>query len=444
MKNLFPLILVLMGMTMAFAQNSVTLTFECQNTDGSYLQPDSITIENITRNWQETIYYPDTTFTLMVGTGIQNHLSENSLQVMPNPFNGTAKVNIQSMESETVEIKITDMGGRVFAEYNGLLQEGGNIFTISLTTPQMFLLSVKTSSGVRSLKIENTGRSGANRISYNGVAGENTADIRLKSTSSHPYELGDEMRYRGFSSSRISAEIRKNQYEDELITLVLYEVGSPCPETPTVTDIEGNIYNTVQIGGQCWMKENLRTTKFPDGTDIPLSSGTYTIEYNNPCYSDLPIVSDIPLIERGYLYNWVAANMACPTGWHLPTDEEWNTMEATQTTMDVAIVGDRGDHAGRLAGGSSWVSSSEVNAPGNMEYVDRNASGFFAIPAGAYEVLYNQYFYECAAFWTSTEVSAGNAWERTLLSYSAFVFRSYGGDEYPNKGLRMSVRCLRD
>ena len=199
--------------------------------------------------------------------------------------------------------------------------------------------------------------------------------------------------------------------------IVLNYTAPACPGTPTVTDVDGNVYNTVLIGSQCWMKENLRTTKYADGTAIP--AGGSTTSNTDPYYYDYSS-SSIPLEERGYLYNWAAAMHGatssnavpsgvqgiCPNGWHLPSDAEWTALEQTQTTLSVTGTGWRGDHAGRLAGGDRWNSSSNGSTPGNMSYVARNASGFEAVPAGDCS---GSSFYgmgSSAFFWTSTRYSS--------------------------------------
>ena len=129
-KTVLIAIVALLGMATTFAQTSVTLTFTCQTTDGGYLQPDSITIENLSRNWVETIYYPDTVYILNVGTSVPNRPNDNGMQVMPNPFDGTTRVNVQSSKTENVKMTLTDMGGRVCAEFSGLLQRAATSSTL--------------------------------------------------------------------------------------------------------------------------------------------------------------------------------------------------------------------------------------------------------------------------------------------------------------------------
>ena len=213
----------------------------------------------------------------------------------------------------------------------------------------------------------------------------------------------------------------------------------PCPGVPTVTDVEGNVYNTVKIGNQCWMKENLRTTHFVDGNPI-FSGDLYSAISDTISYYYESPDSVIPLVERGLLYNWLAANNVCPTGWHLPTNAEWNTMEATQTTYSLTGTGWRGDHAGRLAGGTDWryTTSTPDSTPGFSNYTAYNASGFTAIPAG---YRYNSYMESkwAAYFWTATSGGGTLAWHRKLYYNKIGVYHST-----QNTAFGLSVRCLRD
>ena len=106
----------------------------------------------------------------------------------------------------------------------------------------------------------------------------------------------------------------------------------------TVADIDGNIYNTVKIGNQAWMAENLKTTKYNNGTEIPLivdkpawealMTGGYCW-YNN---------EDVNKNIYGALYNWYAVNTGnlCPIGWHVPSYNEWDILAAYLGGVDIA------------------------------------------------------------------------------------------------------------
>ena len=266
------------------------------------------------------------------------------------------------------------------------------------------------------------------------------------------------------------------QMQEASQTVVLaFGDGAPCSGTPTVTDHEGNVYATVQIGGQCWMRDNLRTTTSPStGTYLIPAAGTtdYTYTgkqahwYNNDS-------ATYALMNYGLLYNWNAAvdtfNTAygetsvndtsgnavsvsftghrrgiCPAGWHLPSDAEWNLMEATVSGSDwqasyETTNGYRGIHAGKLAGGDNWYSSSTSSAPGNYSNADRNASGFSALPAGRCDgSSFNNAGY-IANFSSSSQRDIANVYYRHLYYTNASVGRSSF-----NKWFGFSVRCLRD
>ena len=221
-----------------------------------------------------------------------------------------------------------------------------------------------------------------------------------------------------------------------------------------VIDYDGNSYDAIWIGSQLWMRENLRTTHYADGTEIPAdylnSSLTDPYYYS---YTDLYH----PLEKLGHYYNWPAAmhgeasssanpsgvQGVCPSGWHLPSDAEWTTMEQTQTAMDVSNFDWRGDHAGKLAG-EGWDASSKVGAPGNESDPNHNASGFSAFPAGFVDNGYGSptphYMGQFAHFWSATRDNIYNsAWCRDLYLNEARVNR-----DLSSMKSGFSVRCVRD
>ena len=213
-----------------------------------------------------------------------------------------------------------------------------------------------------------------------------------------------------------------------------------CPEAKTVTDHEGNLYATVKIGNQCWMRDNLRTKH--DANGVPIPAGGTTTSETSPYYYDYT-ASNIDLKDRGLLYNWSAAKIVCPTGWHLPSDAEWNIMEkfvSGSDTMNVNFNATdwRGTHAGKLAGGDKWQSSTNNNAPGNMDYAERNASGFSAVPAGGCNGLLFGGAGVLAYFWASAQ-GGSFAWGRDLNYGNASVARGY-----PNESRGFSARCVKD
>ena len=206
-----------------FAQNTVTLVFTGEDQQGSYVKMNGITIQNLSRDWQETLLFPDTIYTLNIGSGIEDVQQANEMKVMPNPFEGHTRVNIFSDRDEEAIIQILDINGRRHAQYKGRITSGDNYFDISLSIPQTYILSIRTRSGIRSLKMVNVGHGGADRISY-ASNHPKTVKVNIKGSSSHAFELGDEMRYTGFAQVydhlRQSAPVQQMQFTtSEEITL---------------------------------------------------------------------------------------------------------------------------------------------------------------------------------------------------------------------------------
>jgi uncharacterized protein (TIGR02145 family) len=206
----------------------------------------------------------------------------------------------------------------------------------------------------------------------------------------------------------------------------------------TVTDIEGNVYQTVTIGSQIWMKENLKVSKYRNGNSIPTglsdsqwsitTSGAYAILNNDQTNNAI----------FGKLYNWYSVidqRGLCPVGWHVPTDAEWYTLEnfLDPTVNDPNLTGFRGtDVGGKLkAVSSSWASPNTGAS---------NSSGFSALPGsrrdanGIFSGDGNNGFW-----WSSSVISSTFAWDRYLTFGNSTSNRD---DDYKTNGI--SVRCLKD
>ena len=224
--------------------------------------------------------------------------------------------------------------------------------------------------------------------------------------------------------------------------------GYPCTGTPTVTDVDYNTYNTVQIGDQCWMRENLRTTKYSDGTAIALGSSTST----SKAYRYYPNGSSNNVSTYGYLYNWKAvmrnsssssANPSgvqgvCPAGWHVPSDAEWTQLTNYVSSQSQYQCGGTSTNIAKaLASATGWSSSSATCAVGN-DPSGNNATGFSALPAGYYYGSYNS-FGRDAHFWSSTEYRSSHAYRRILIYSDAGVTSN---NYFKDRGY--SVRCLRN
>lgn len=216
-----------------------------------------------------------------------------------------------------------------------------------------------------------------------------------------------------------------------------------------LTDIDGNVYDAVQIGEQLWMAENLRATHYADGTEIPLGDSTIL----GVAYRYLPNGSEDNVGTCGYLYNYAAAvengtsggatvmQGVCPEGWHVPSDAEWTQLtDYVSSQSDFVVGNDPQFIAKALASTTGWRSSNNAYAVGNDKNLN-NATGFSTLPAGSFYNNVYTYFNYTANFWTSTEVNATSAWIRSLYYGNPKVLRyGYSG----NKSGAYSVRCLQD
>jgi uncharacterized protein (TIGR02145 family) len=207
----------------------------------------------------------------------------------------------------------------------------------------------------------------------------------------------------------------------------------------TVTDVEGNIYITVPIGTQVWMKENLKTTKYNDGTAIPLvTDGTAWGALTSPAYcwynNDAPTNKD----TYGALYNWYSVNTGklCPSGWHVSTDSDWKTLEMYlgMTQVQVDATGWRGTNQGtQLKSTTGWVAGVADNGT--------DIVGFSGLPAGVRELdgSFGPSVGNTTNWWSSIEYNSTSAWCRYLNNASNSISRFT-----VNKVFGFSVRCLKD
>ncbi|HUX59611.1 MAG TPA: fibrobacter succinogenes major paralogous domain-containing protein [Bacteroidales bacterium] len=223
--------------------------------------------------------------------------------------------------------------------------------------------------------------------------------------------------------------INRLRISGAIIFLLLIFLIHSCKkdDDSVIKDGDGNIYTSIVIGTQVWMVENLKTTHFKNGTDIPLIiDGTAWSSLSTPGYcwynSDESAYKNI----YGALYNWftVKTGNLCPTGWHVPTQDEW-------ITLSNYLVG--GNVAGKMkeTGTAHWSST-------NAEVT--NESGFTALPGG---YRYNDGKFDFmginAFWWSVTTSNADWAYSREVdIDYSDFF-------EFNDpKKAGFSVRCLRD
>jgi uncharacterized protein (TIGR02145 family) len=221
----------------------------------------------------------------------------------------------------------------------------------------------------------------------------------------------------------------------------LLSFGLAATDAQPVRDVDGNVYPAVTIGSQVWMAKNLQTTRYPDGTPIPLVDSIPVwdvLDENSKAYC---WYGDDEKNKNTYgaLYTWAAAMNGtessdanpsrvqgiCPTGWHLPSDTEWEELET-------------------YLGGSS-VAGGKMKQTGTTNWADpnegaTNESGFTGLPGG-YRSNGGTFgrFSSYGSWWTSTEFSPTSANYRLLNFGNTTIYKLH-----LSKEVGFSVRCVRD
>jgi uncharacterized protein (TIGR02145 family) len=218
------------------------------------------------------------------------------------------------------------------------------------------------------------------------------------------------------------------------------------PDEP-VTDIDGNVYQTVRIGNQVWTVENLRTTKYNDGSAILLvtnASEWYNLSTPGYCYYNNTTNTD-SIRKFGALYNWYTVNPSnskkvAPAGWHVPTDVEWDILRNyliaigynwDETTEDNKI-------AKSMAAKTDWVTNTRPGTIG-CDLTKNNKSGFSALPGG-FRYYDGTFYYQSTegCWWSATASDATYTWYRFLGYDNVDLFRYFS-----NNGCGYSVRLVR-
>ena len=200
--------------------------------------------------------------------------------------------------------------------------------------------------------------------------------------------------------------------------------------SPPVTDIDGNTYNTVQIGTQVWMSENLKTSRYRNGGSIPYVVGNTDWQADTTGAWSYYDHDEGNNVVYGKLYNWYSTkgDTLCPVGWHVPSDSEW--------TVLTDYLGGESVAGGKMKSvGTAFWNDPNTGAT--------NVSGFSALPSG---IRYRSGEFErqrwYVSFWSISEIDTSNSKIRELLSTSE---RSNRGNPYPiNKPMGMVIRCLKD
>ena len=229
-----------------YAQDQVSLQFTGQDQSGQYVRLNTVFVENLTKRWQEVLYYPDTVLNIG-GVGIAEPGLDSQgvrlFQNVPNPFVGVTDFALQLPEASDVQLEIYDLSGRMEATYKGTLDQGMHQFRAWLATPQTYLLNARTEKGVVQIMMVNAGHAGQSRIEYTGKGGSIRVDnlqTGSKGNITMPFNYGDTMSYVGnvhlADRDFASVPVVQAQYGSELIPLI-FTLPLPTVTTEAATAI---------------------------------------------------------------------------------------------------------------------------------------------------------------------------------------------------------------
>lgn len=437
------------------SQSTIELTFTAEN-NGQYVQLDSLLIENLTWGGDTTLYAPDTILALDYLTNIRDYSAREEgtfsvSQNYPNPFIEKTTVDLYLHEREDIRITLRDVLGKVLANSNKTLTRGTHSFVIYPGKEQYCFLTVagkKHSQTIKMLGANNTTTNGGEcKIIYKGYADEKVNTKSNQDLSDFGFSPGDDLQMTGYAltalgnlGSAVITDAPESNFTYEFNILN----GLRCPGITTISDVEGNTYHTVQLGDQCWMQENLKTTTYSNGTPIAnitdpdvwftFLSGAYAWNDNDISWKE----------PYGAFYNWHATintNELCPTGWHVPTNEEWNDLieyiggtNAPQGNkmkscrqVDSPLGGDcnTNEHPRWASNNGHW---------GTDEFGFSGEAGGYRFYNGAFNpVGFNGYW------WSSEDTLGSNAWYVVLNYTLGYVYKGIASQQ-----MGCSVRCLKD
>ena len=579
-KTTLLLCIVTLFASAGFAQ-SVTLTFTGRDGGNHHLELEYVSVTNVTKGWQEYLFWPDTVLTIQNETGIPDVKATNtlSLQMSPNPFNGPTDVTLSVAEKGVVTLEIADVNGKIVETFHETsLQPGIHQIRVTLAHAGIYVMTARQNEKMSSIKMVCNIGGNANTVKYVGVAETDSREMETSKSYNRglitrPFDIGDQMQYVGyaiinyneeesqhieqpltdsqtfvlpFSATQVglpvvitanvtnitdSSAVCGGQVTDDggdsmtvrgvcinllpdptianrhtvdgngmgtftsqltgLSSNITYYVRAyatnylgiaygekktfnipinpngdawSCPGIPSLMDVDGNRYNTVKIGQQCWMRENLRTKKYADGTPILQGNGaSTTIGYwyypmNQPEY----------MYNYGLLYNWPATmhddipsnsnpsgvQGVCPDGWHVPSDAECaQLLNYVRSQSQNWCGGDSVQIGKSLAATVGWdLSGLGSCTVGNPNLSTNNATGFGALPAGFYSVtaiptvgnVYGGLGY-VTFYWTST--GSHNAYGYNDIYYWGLHSNDVAvihHDFTDTDGEGQSVRCVKD
>jgi len=443
MKNLL-VIIAMFCVSSANAQDYL-ITF---TGSGESTTVDSVRVENLTQVTNLSVDGSNVLHLVSTVTGIESliHPIRNPLWIYPNPMTDYTNLQFNLHDQGKTVISIQDISGRLIFQAQDYLSADNHTYQIVGLEKGLYIVTVRSEGTIETGNLISYGPGAGNPkiqhintlrsqevIPEEDAVAEKKEDPTKRTTGEvqMQYTTGDKLKLTGISGD-YSTVIIDVPTESKAITFNFI----------ACTDGDKNSYQTIRIGDQLWMAENLKTTKFRNGTPIP----TETIndawrKLVTPAYCWCNNNEAEYKATYGALYNWYAASSGnlCPTGWHVPADAEWTNLTNYLTQNGYGYPDGADQIAKSMAATWGWKTYTEAGTPGN-DQLSNNNSGFTALPAGyradgGVFVSHGLHGF----FWSSEEFWSGEARGLGVSYFSSTAYRSRFYNHYG-----FSVRCLLD
>jgi uncharacterized protein (TIGR02145 family) len=431
MKTVTGVLFLAMLAVQTHAQN-YQLTF---SGNGASSVVDSVKVENLSQCTILSMAGDDTLLlTTQVGFPENKRQAGPSLFVTPNPSPGVFRASIEISDNSPVSVGLWDVCGKALIYREDRLAKGTFDYDLSQIPAGSYLLTADDGKSVNTVRLISTlsgngtpemKRSGG---SHNAI---NQRPVSFTNLVYMPFYPGDTLKITGRSG-------------DYRTVVMLFPVSSQNVNFTftACTDADSNHYAVVQIGSQLWMQENLKTTKYRDGSDIPnvtdsaawsiLTTGAYCNFRNKSEEGE----------KYGRLYNFYAVNDSrkiCPSGWHAPSHSEWKILEKyLDPTVDTTALMGTGRLIGRILKEGCdtrwqyWDTTCGFNSAGFTALCAnfRSATGGWSLAPGDNHD---------STFWTATPYTASSAWSHGLRWCYSDIYVIF-----PMNRSGFSLRCVRD
>ena len=384
-----------------------------------------------------------------IATGIIDNKLISGLKIYPNPMIDNSTVEVVPPVPGGAVVSIFDMSGIQVTQIQSYFDNSTQEFRLSGTRKGFYIVNVRGSNYQFSGKLICNGNSGG-AITIEKISSNQTIDVKEPEGSSKgyketqgiidmPYTSGERLKFTAISGDYRTIE---TDIPDKTKTIIF--------DLISVVDKDSNNYHVVKIGDQSWMEENLKTTKYRDGTSIPLVLNN--MEWSNlttPSYSWYSNSKESFKDPYGAIYNGytIGTGKLCPIGWHVPTVDEWGSMIDYLMINDFAYHGEPGAIAKSLASKTGWNVPQPTLYHGYLLPVPdgvvgkdaqyNNSTGFNGMPGGMRNPDGTFSGIGYVGIW-NTASGTSSMWDFSMSNKGSIIQQ---GDDYRPAGF--SIRCIK-